>query len=443
MTATVEPKLSSQQFTAFYSEAREVFFIGGVGAGKSYLLGLASFRALSNVGAVIGIFAPTIKTLKNSTLKQVKICWEELGFYEDVDYVINCAPPARWGVQKFSGVSNNKILTTRWGSYAILDGLDNFHSQRGVEFDEIFLDEFRDIDTEARDVLVSRLRGRLYRTSGTKHRAWYATTPPTNISYLRELYESANPEVQFVFAPSYSNVINITHEYIESMRNTYDDITFRREVLGELVVNTNHKFLWSFNHNKHIGSTEMFDLMPLYLSFDFNVSPMTAILAQHYTIHGKEFIYILREYHAMNMDVYKFGEMINSTLPKKRRLYITGDSSGNSRHILGKEGVTAYAILKSVLNVWDGDICVPKTNMTHIDSRILCNSILQRHPNIVIDRGCKKLLKDIDNCVVDEDGKLDKSDKNSTHLLDCFRYYIHNFHSKFLSNNNRNETKVN
>jgi len=437
--------LNAAQAAASRSKSTETFLIGGVGLGKSFFLAMQLLRALRTPGVVCGLFAPSVKLLRNATLKQVQEAWKMFGFRPQEDFVINTLPPKDWGITPYSELTNTKILTTRWESYCICDGLDNYDSQRGVEFDEIFVDEFRDINTEARDVLLARLRGPRYIAMGIPHRIWYATTPPDDVRYLNELLHDSSQDIEFHFGGTFLNERNLPKNYIESMRHKYDDLTFRREVMGELVAATNSLFLWSFNRTLHVKTCDINYDYPVYLSFDFNVNPMTCIAAQHY-----KGIKIVANFIQYDSDIVRFcrqlifpflyNEVVRGHSDSQRfpRVFVTGDPSGTNRSPGTQKNTNFFTSILASLRLNQSNLKVLSGAPTHASSYILCNSILQRHGDFGIDYRCNDLIYDMESLQVVNGMQINKKDPDVGHLVDCLRYYLHVWHGNFINNEYRN-----
>lgn len=417
--------LNRPQWEVIQSQAQETFLVAGLGTGKSFILGALSYIACRTSGGLFGLFAPDKGVLKRSTLPQVQEAWERMEFYEGEHYVVNRRPPKHWGVKPFSSLNSTGILTTIYGSYVILDGLDNFNAQRGTQYDEIWVDEFRDVREQARLVLIGRLRGKRYTELGKQQRITYATTPPDNPTYLKKLSEKKDPSIKFIQGTSYDNQANLPDGYIEKLTGSLDDLTLKREVFGELAMDNTNRFITNFNPGRHLAELEIAPNLPLYLSFDFNMNPMTAILAQH--TYNK--IYIIREFRQMTSDAEVFAEYIRKQLPRTRNIFISGDASAN-------KSINAYKMIARILGLSKSNIKVLKKNPFHFKSRILCNSLFSKHPELLIDQRCKYLIEDIERVQFvqhpDKVLQIDKSDQSLTHLLDCMRYYFQVYHSNFI-----------
>lgn len=414
---------NTPQWNTINSSARETFLIGGVGMGKSYLLAFLSFRALRTFGSVVLISAPTRKTLTNATLKQVQNGWSDMGFLENDHYVINRRPPLRWGIRPFSSLSSHSVLTTKWGSYAVLDGLDNYNSHRGTEFDEIFIDELRDVDPEARIVLLGRLRGKSYQKLGIPHRAWYVTTPPENPTMLKEIVEKKGADIKVVWGTSYDNSDNLPSAYIKNLKISYDEKTFQREVLGKLIFMNNNPFFYSFDDHHHIKPTYVDPRQKIILSFDFNVNPLTCIAVQSV---GRD-VSVLREWRLEDSDIYKMTAKIAPWLKQFSTVEITGDATGQSRSPMQRDNIHAFERIRRELGLSVLSLKVARSNPTHANSIVICNSVIQRIIDLKVDPSCKYLIEDIRSVRIGEGNKIKIDNPKQGHLLDCFRYYLHNY----------------
>lgn len=420
--------LNDAQFEAFTSDAKETFLIGGVGMGKSFMLGLNGFQSLLVPEGRFALFAPTYDTLKNATLKQVQECWTSLGFLEEDHYVIGRRPPKNWGVPPFTTLSNNGILTTVWGSYMVLDGLENFNKHRGTAFDKILVDEFRDVRENVREMLIGRLRGKTFTKLGKKHQIFYATTPPDNPRYLLELHRQNLPTVKFVFGSTYANRHNLPEDYISGMEATLDSETFSREVMGQLLISTGNLFAHAFRREKHLAINLYTADEPVYVSFDFNVNPITCIILQI----NRQKVFIVDEFSLPNAEIYHLCEKVYQKYGGRIR-EVTGDASGMNRSSLSK--LTHYDVIEKELHLPAGRLKVSKSNPLHVKSKVLTNSILEKHPNLKIDERCKLLIQDLEMVRMKNNGEgIDKSDSKIGHLLDCFRYALHAWLPDFIRN---------
>lgn len=419
--------LNPAQYAAAHSTAAETFFIGGIGAGKTYFLALRLWYAMQRGnGITCGLFAPTQKTLNNSTLSALKSIWAGLGLEEGPKgyYIINKRAPESWGVVS-PYESHNKIMTTRDGAFCILDGLDNFDTHRGTELDEVFFDEFRDMrQEEIRNLFLGRLRGKCYKRLGLKHRAWYATTPPEDPTYLLQIKESVK-DAAFYFAVSKDNARNLPDGYVDRLSSAYDEKVYQREVMGMLIHINEGRFAYKFDDLKHISTGAVYNpKLEIYISFDFNITPMTATIWQ---TDRHTWAYCIDEIKIDNATIYDTLAEIKIRYPNQY-IYITGDASGRARNTLSNR--TIYEVIVDELQISRSANEVPLSNPSLRESRIFLNSLLAHNDGIKFNPACVATIHDLRYSKVNAEGGIDKRDPKLSHLLDTVRYFLHTFFSK-------------
>lgn len=171
--------------------------------------------------------------------------------------------------------------------------------------------------------------------------------------------------------------------------------------------------------------------LPLYVSFDFNVSPCTALIFQFGK--NKEWISFIDEIRLLDSDVYQVCEHIKVNFPNAF-IYVTGDASGRNRSAMTRGSKNYYYIIKSELGLSNSRFKIPSVNPSIKNSRVLTNSVLAKHPAVLIDERCKYLIEDIENMTVDENGDIEKTkDAHKGHLMDCLRYAFNTFFSDFIN----------
>ena len=170
--------------------------------------------------------------------------------------------------------------------------------------------------------------------------------------------------------------------------------------------------------------------LPVCISFDFNVDPCTALICQHAA--DRSWMSIIDEIRLSNSDIYQVCERIKVNWPNAF-IYVTGDATGRGRSAMTKGGKNFFKIIKAELGLGSTRFRIPGQNPSVKNSRILTNSILAKHPAILIDERCKYLIEDLQNVTTDENGDIDKTkDSHKSHLLDCLRYYFSTFFYDFI-----------
>lgn len=203
---------------------------------------------------------------------------------------------------------------------------------------------------------------------------------------------------------------------------------YRIYVLAEWgVEDKTGKFAWAFDTKKHVGECVYNDDEMLYLSFDFNVNPITCIAFQEYddTIHVVETIKLA------NSDIYKLCEVVKSTYPTGMFM-VTGDASGKNASAMVKDQLNYYSIIKTELQLADAQFNVPTVNPKLVDNRVLVNACFNTLEILINENTNDGLIFDLTYVEVDEANKIVKENrtdaKQQADALDCFRYYLNTFH---------------
>lgn len=170
--------------------------------------------------------------------------------------------------------------------------------------------------------------------------------------------------------------------------------------------------------------------LPLYVSFDFNVDPCTALICQHAS--DRSWISIIDEIRLAQSDVYEVCDRIKTNYPGAF-IIVTGDASGRNRSAMTRGSKNYYFIIKQDLELNNNRFKLPSENPSHKNSRALTNSLFAKHPALVIDKRCKYLIEDLQNMTADDEGGIaDNKDAHKGHLMDCLRYYFNYFHGDFI-----------
>jgi len=190
---------------------------------------------------------------------------------------------------------------------------------------------------------------------------------------------------------------------------------------------------WALNRDKHYNS-ELFTPNKNYnldLSFDFNFSPCTVVVAQdeqhlpRYNIIG---------YHKASSShesaLKQLCDRIRTEYPhhyRTKQITITGDASGTQRDPSRPSNINRYTDICGYLGVGIGAVRIERANLPHKSSRDLCNDILHQIPKggyvFWGGRGCEMLLSEIESAYPDDKESLNKAKKElGLHGLDAWRY---------------------
>ena len=257
---------------------------------------------------------------------------------------------------------------------------------------------------------------------------WILSTPKFGQTFFKELFIRKDDNWKSFNLSSYNNP-HIDPLEIDNLKHQLDDLTFRCEILAEDVNLANNPFAYAFEEDKHIVDCEYNELDHLYLSFDFNVDPITCIAVQH----NSGCIKIIDEFALKNSDIYNLCDQIVAKYPKASFI-ITGDATGANRSALTSGNYGYYDVVQRKLNLSNNQMQQPHVNPSIRDTRVLLNSLLQNYC-FQINSKCINTIRDLKYVEVDEDADIIKdrrSDTRKSDLLDCVRYYCATFHRNWL-----------
>jgi phage terminase large subunit len=207
-----------------------------------------------------------------------------------------------------------------------------------------------------------------------------------------------------------------------------DENEYRIYVLAEWGIDDKTgKFAWAFAKDKHVGLCDYNPDEMLYLSFDFNVNPITCVCIQNYD----ETIHVIESIKLKHSNIYELCEVIVSKYPDSM-IMVTGDASGKNASAMVKDQLNYYSIIQQQLGLSDGQFNVPTVNPPLAQNRVLVNACLSTMDILINADTNESLIFDLLYVEVDEQNKIIKDnrsdEKQQADILDCFRYYLNTFH---------------
>ena len=227
-----------------------------------------------------------------------------------------------------------------------------------------------------------------------------------------------------------SDVLNARE--IKMARMQLDERTFRQEYEGAFVSFAGTMY-YTFAQNDNVADekTEVRKNEPLYLTCDFNKSPMVWEVCQTAMIDGKLSLLFLDEM-SVSYDA-KTGALTHKFIEKYRNhtnkvLFLHGDAA--NRWDATTSYLTDYKIMIDMIREagWDVKVNVSKSN-PNINNRvgIFCSLLKSARGEIriFINSKCKYLIKDLISVVGDSaGGKNKKADPTLTHASDAADYLV-------------------
>lgn len=401
-------------------EDRKRFLIlyGGGGSGKSvFAAHKIILRTVGELGHKFLALRKVGDTVKDSIFAELEAATADLGVSQE------------FRVNKTDRTFTH-LLT---GNQILCKGLDDAKKVKSIKgITGMWLEEATDFEEDDLDQLNIRIRGE----------------KPNYVQYIysfnpiSEDNETVKRFVTVATLPANTHVIHTTHE--DNLFLTKED----RQVLYDLkeknplfydvyclgipgVVDKSGKFLYSFKNEQAIEGLTLNDNLPIWFTFDFNIDPMTVTVAQR--DHMKK-LTCIKNIQLDNSDIYQMTDRIKADYAG-RYWIVTGDASGHNRTGAVRGKTSYWKIIKSELKLKDLQMKVRHKNLSHIESRVLCNAVNQT-VDITFDKaGCAPLINDCKFGKVDDHGELIKDrKKQKLDFLDGFRYLVDaNFHD-YLNN---------
>ena len=360
---------------------------GGYGSGKTFcgsLLGILFCLKYPGVTGLVG--AQTYTLLRDTTLKQYFEHLDNMGFVEGYHYEYQ---------------KSEEILKFKNGSEILFRHLQEPNKLKSLNLAFVELEEMSDTPESTFKMLISRLRQNIkpeWKENGFKYRLFGHTNPESSKGWIYKYFVEEKPDnYRLIQAPTTQNKF-LEPDYVESMKELYDEEYYRINVLGEFGDYTSGLVVKNFS-NENIAGLHYQPDLPLHLTFDFNVDPMSCILA--HVAGGKVFYF--DEFILENTTTQGTMEEVLKKYPAhKSEIIVNGDASGDNRSTQSE--VSNYVIIRNALkrhypnNKIKFDLRPynpPIKNRIASFNAMVCNHNGER--KILIDKRCKWLLYNIYN----------------------------------------------
>lgn len=304
-----------------------------------------------------------------------------------------------------------------------------------LEITDLFVDEVAENERAHIELLMTRIRLNLIHG---KPAALFTGNPSDNWvmhRYIQDDYGTPvelPKDIQVVRAPIDSNPDKkFVEGALKRLEKIGDDFQKDRLLHGIWGGNRSNEvpFFYGYDERRHKRACTVDENWPLWISFDFNLDPTSAVIGQK--ISGKG-IYITLEKQKKGGTEVLCNEIINAgIMDHPNFIFITGDSSGSKGSTAagtepGGRHVTDYSVIQSTLEVTPGQIIHNrKVNERLPFSAKICSYVFKKVP-IFIDPGCAILHKDLRTARRTPDGGLLKNrTAHKQDLGDAFRYLIH------------------
>jgi hypothetical protein len=410
------------QLALLDEKASHILFCAGVASGKTEGGARWSFhKAATERGGVGFIAAQTHDQLTRVVLPP----FLELLNASGIDFCYGKAPPRRWGRSRYT--KHNGIFSLRLGAkrptQIITGSMEKFRFHRGLCLAWAWLDEARDMAEEGYDVILSRFRGQPPETNYQD----LLTTTPSGFNWLHQRFVDNPKAGSAIIRTKTTDNPYLPHGFVERLRAQYTEQFAKQEIDGEFVNMTAGQMYYGFKRSTIVEPCAIIPENVLDFTMDFNVSPLCAILVQHWKDNkGIPVVRVLDEIKitgsGRTVDAVEEALRRVTPLTKTRRVNVYGDTSGGNRDT--RSSTTDYDLICGAFRKagWEVDLRRNYGNPSIVDSVEAVNGLLE-HGRMKIDPKCVNLIRDLEKVSwLPGTRQVDKSDATLTHLSDALRY---------------------
>jgi hypothetical protein len=320
--------------------------------------------------------------------------------------------------------AENALTLTSCESRIIFRPVDDFERLRGTNLAWFGLDEL----TYSPEGAWLRLEGRL-RDPSAKRLCGFAVWTPKGYDWVYQKFV-ADPVTGYtvVRADPQENryLLEKVPDFYERLKSSYDEQFYQQEALGQYLSLRDGVVYNAFDRVEHVKQLRADPNRPLLWALDFNVTPMSSVVAQ---MDGRK-VLVLDEICIRHAKTEEACEEFVKRFPRHQSgLVIYGDASGNSQQTTG---ASDYQIVHEYFRTHYGSRVaykVPKANPSVRDRIMLTNAAFRTAAGDVrmfVDARCKELIKDFEQVTYKPDSNaIDKDkDRNRTHLSDALGYLL-------------------
>lgn len=389
-------------------DARMKGFSGPVGSGKSEALGHEALHlALSNPGRTGLVGAPTYRMLQDATLLTL------VGILEANSI------PYRFSKSEFT------IHLTDTGSRILLRSLDEHERLRGPNLAWFAVDELTYVPEESWLRLEARLRD-----PKAARLAAIAVWTPKGFDWVYSRFKAERVAgYDLIEARPFENrfVLQAVPDYYERLANSYDAAFYQQEALGAYVPQVAGRVYHAFQRSAHVRTCEVDAARLLFWSWDFNVNPMTSVIAQE--VSGT--LFVLDEIVLPTSSTPEVcDEFVSRYYSHPGGIRVVGDASGRQRQ--STTGRSDFDLIREFFGRADtpsASVYENRTNPPVRDRVNATNRALMRPTGVttlLISPRCKELIKDLEQVTYKPNTtQINKySDPYRTHSSDALGYLV-------------------
>ncbi len=320
--------------------------------------------------------------------------------------------------------ADNILVMKDTGSRILFRPVDEFERLRGTNLAWFGLDELTYTHEEA----WLRLEGRLRDPKANRLCGCAVWTPKGYDWVYRKFVAERSEDYELIIAAPFENrfLLDRVPDFYKRLSQSYDETFYKQEVLGTYLNLSGGLVYSAFTREQNVVDVELDPRVPLLWALDFNVDPMSSLIAQ---IVDRR-LQVLGEIVIRRGTTQQACEEFLKRFPNYRgEIGVYGDASGNAQQTTGAsdyEMIREYFLVHSPAKV---KYRVPRSNPLVRDRINLTNSKLQSASGniwVLISPGCHELIKDLEQVSFKENTmEIDKDrDRQRTHVSDALGYLL-------------------
>jgi hypothetical protein len=320
--------------------------------------------------------------------------------------------------------AENIVVMKDTGSKIIFRPVDDFERLRGTNLAWFGLDE---LTYTAEDAWL-RLEGRLRDPNATRLCGFAVWTPKGFDWVYRRFILDPVEGYDVTLSQPYENrhLLEKVPDYYDRLRRSYDERFFEQEVLGKYLNVNEGQVYHAFDRTRNLAEVHPDKDLPLLWSLDFNVDPMSSVIAQ--ISHGT--VMVLDEIMMRRASTPEVCEEFQKRYPNHPAgIVIYGDATGAKRQTSGTSDHQMVRSFFSERSARPVRYRIPRSN-PEVNQRVnLVNAMLRSaegSTRLRISARCKELIMDLEQVCYKPGGTVIDKDKDPrrTHLSDALGYLI-------------------
>lgn len=376
----------------------KVYMSAGYGAGKTYSLCMKILQLINiNKPYDGGIVCPTIKMFKRDVLPTLKEILSENGIY-----------------YKYNKSDSFFYFPTMGVTVYVFHGEDHGASIRGPNLAWMAINECSLISKPTFDAAIARVR-----VKGAPLRQIAMSGTPEEFNWIYEYFvEDPRADTDLIFGDMRLNFHN-ADDYAQMLIESYDKVMVEAYVEGKFVNLTGNRALYAFDRMKHVKPVERIEDAEVWVTMDFNVTPMSAVLWNPMPSYNRKggWLRAFDEIKINSSNTYEFSNTLRQKLGTQRDgIAIFPDPTGKNKSTKTKDK-SDFDILRQ----YGFDDIRAKSKLSVRDCLNAANNLLDKDA-IIIDPKCKNFIADCEQVII-KPGTFDieKKDLRRTHWLDGFK----------------------